>query len=94
MVERRAATLQPFRNERFYNFFGERAGDAASGLHTSEDFSFCNRWRIDCGGEIWALLDARIGHIGDYAYGADQSYLDWLKEKGAFTPQGGKPPAA
>lgn len=48
-----------------------------------EDVAFCRRWR-DLGGEIWALLDAKIGHIGDYAYGADQSYLDYLKANGAF----------
>lgn len=51
-----------------------------------EDYTFCRRWRLDFGGEIWALLDAKIGHIGDYAYGADQSYLDFLKANGAFKP--------
>jgi hypothetical protein len=88
MIERGAAKPQRWLDEQFYNFFGDRPADAAEGVHTAEDVSFCRRWRIDCGGEIWAYLDARIGHIGDYAYGADQSYLDWLKEKGAFTPQG------
>lgn len=60
----------------FYHFFSVRPEDV--GDPPSEDISFCRRWRIDCGGEIWALLDAKIGHIGDYAYGADQSYLDYL----------------
>jgi hypothetical protein len=76
--EQRDAGLQ------FYNFFGARAEDAARGHHTSDDHSFCRRWRIDCGGEIWALLDAKIGHIGDHAFGADESYLDHLNASGAF----------
>lgn len=56
-------------NEKVPNLFGDDS--------LGEDFAFCRRWR-DLGGEIWALLDAKIGHIGDYAYGADQSYLDYL----------------
>lgn len=30
----------------------------------SEDYSFCARWRELCGGEIWAVLDQTIGHVG------------------------------
>jgi|SRR6267378_3145405 len=52
-----------------YNFFGARAEDAASGRHLQEDISFCKRWKRDCGGELWALLDAEIVHIGDFGYG-------------------------
>ena len=88
MVDKGAAPLHSHRNGTFNNFFAPRRDDLDAGKFLSEDLAFCRRWRIDCGGEIWAYLDAKIGHIGDYAYGADQSYLDWLKEKGAFTPQG------
>lgn len=35
----------------------------------SEDVSFYRRWRIDCGGEVWATTDTPIMHIGDFAYG-------------------------
>ena len=30
----------------------------------SEDFSFCHRWRNECGGEIWASTDRKITHVG------------------------------
>jgi hypothetical protein len=63
-------------DESYYNFFTVRPEDAAEGQHVSEDFSFSRRWTIDCNGEIWALVDARIGHVGDYVYGADRSYLE------------------
>jgi hypothetical protein len=59
-----------------YNFFGERLEDVAANERCSDDFSFARRWTRDCGGEIWTLLDVKIGHIGDYAYGTDQSFLD------------------
>jgi hypothetical protein len=52
-----------------YNFFGARAEDAVSGRHFQEDLSFCKRWKHDCGGELWALLDAEVIHIGDFGYG-------------------------
>jgi hypothetical protein len=30
----------------------------------SEDFSFCHRWRNECGGEIWANTQRKITHVG------------------------------
>lgn len=42
-----------------------------------EDYSFCERWRVLCGGEVWADASANIGHIGDATYRG--SYLDNLK---------------
>ena len=30
----------------------------------SEDFSFCHRWRVECGGEIWASTNRKITHVG------------------------------
>lgn len=38
------------------------------GRPLSEDYSFCERWR-QCGGDIWAAVDYRIGHIGQFSYG-------------------------
>jgi hypothetical protein len=35
-----------------------------------EDFAFCERWTKQ-GGEIWALVDPTIGHIGDFTYRGD-----------------------
>lgn len=34
----------------------------------SEDFSFCHRWRKECGGEIWARADQKITHVGLYHF--------------------------
>ncbi|QOZ52236.1 hypothetical protein XH90_13285 [Bradyrhizobium sp. CCBAU 53338] len=34
------------------------------GLRLSEDYSFCHRWREDCGGEIWANVSHAITHVG------------------------------
>jgi hypothetical protein len=62
----------------YYNFFSSRHADAATGQHISEDHSFSRRWTIDCRGDLWVLLDAKIGHVGDFRYGGDQSYLSSL----------------
>jgi hypothetical protein len=50
------------------NFFGARGENVARGRHIQEDISFCERWKKDCGGEVWALLDCEISHVGDFAY--------------------------
>jgi hypothetical protein len=52
-----------------FNFFGARTENVTRGRHLQEDISFCQRWKRDCGGEIWAVLDAEIAHIGDFFYG-------------------------
>jgi hypothetical protein len=39
----------------------------AHGIAMSEDVSFCRRWRA-IGGEIWALFDERIGHVGPFTF--------------------------
>jgi hypothetical protein len=38
------------------------------GNRMSEDFSFCHRWRVDCGGQIWASTDRKITHVGMYHF--------------------------
>jgi len=57
----------------FYGFFARRPQDAAI-AHIAEDRSFYRRWQLDCGGEIWALTDAQILHVGEFMYGG--SYAD------------------
>jgi hypothetical protein len=57
----------------FYGFFARRPQDAAV-AHIAEDRSFYRRWQHDCCGEVWALADAQIMHIGDFMYGG--SYTD------------------
>ena len=39
----------------------------ADGVLSSEDASFCKRW-VHCGGEIWALIDQTVIHVGRYKY--------------------------
>ena len=34
------------------------------GGRLSEDYSFCHRWRTNCGGEIWANISHQIIHVG------------------------------
>jgi hypothetical protein len=34
------------------------------GARLSEDFSFCHRWRQQCGGEVWANISHEITHVG------------------------------
>jgi hypothetical protein len=37
------------------------------GVLSSEDASFCKRW-VQCGGEIWALIDQTVIHVGRFKY--------------------------
>lgn len=68
LIERGAAKPQteylPGNWDNYYNFFGSIGDD-----HVPEDIAFCLRWARDCGGELWAIGDAEIGHIGDFVYG-------------------------
>jgi hypothetical protein len=47
-----------------------RTGDA----EFSEDFSFCRRWVVDCGGRIWAHMNRSIRHAGSLI--VDAKYSD------------------
>jgi hypothetical protein len=57
-----------------FNFFG-----ALDNHPTSDDHSICRRW-TKCGGEIHALVDAEIFHIGHYRYGG--RFIDTLTSLG------------
>jgi hypothetical protein len=50
-----------------YDFFAHVAGP--DGEMLGEDYSFCQKWRDGCGGDVWALVDADVRHVGDMAYG-------------------------
>lgn len=80
MIKRAGVKRQALTNNNlgsFYNFFTARAESAMANQHVSEDMSFCDRWRRDCGGRIWAYVDTTVYHIGDFAYGG--SYMDYLR---------------
>ena len=55
-----------------YGFFDEMLVD---GKLNNEDWSFCERWQLLCGGETWAIYDAEIGHIGSFTYRANFAAL-------------------
>lgn len=48
-----------------------------NGRYLSEDLSFCERWIKECGGEVWARVDRKIGHIGMHMYAGN--YMDRLR---------------
>ena len=53
-----------------------RPGSSAD-EYASEDMAFCERWRELCGGEVWALVSRKIGHIGEMVF--DTPYIEKLK---------------
>ena len=77
MIDRGVAPQYAYGAEPTYNFFGTRPAEAAAGQHIAEDMSFCNRWKLDCGGRIWALVDTPVYHVGDFGYGG--SYFQYLQ---------------
>lgn len=44
----------------------------------SEDLSFCRRWASLCDGEVWALVDEEIGHVGETTFRAQ--FLDYARK--------------
>ncbi|WP_146770244.1 hypothetical protein [Mesorhizobium hawassense] len=50
-----------------YGFFDPIA---TKNSYASEDLSFCKRWSSLCNGEIHALVDEEIGHVGEFTYKA------------------------
>ena len=71
MIEKGAVSQYPNPPdpEKFYGFFAPVSDEWAA-----EDTAFYLRWR-QCGGEIWALTDVPIFHVGDFAYGGRYSTL-------------------
>lgn len=53
---------------KLYGFFDQTV--TPEGDLLSEDYSFCDRWRILCGGEVRAIFDEDVGHHGDFRYSA------------------------
>ena len=73
---------QMFTGERFaqnWGFFNTLSA-AQAGVNLSEDFSFCHRWRVGCGGEIWADITSPSQHVGRHVVSG--SYLDHLRLAG------------
>lgn len=68
--------VDTFGNTFLYGFFDNIPTDDGDYV-LSEDLSFCQRWKRDCGGEIWATVDREIGHIGSYIFTG--RYIDRLR---------------
>ena len=63
----------PFR----YGFFDGVYDDELKTM-LSEDLSFCQRWRIQCGGEVWGNANFEIGHVGHMTFNG--KYIDRLRQ--------------
>ncbi len=59
-------TIGGTEKKRTYGFFDPIEGD--NGNLLSEDFSFCEKWRHYCCGEVWCNVADDIGHYGSYGY--------------------------
>jgi hypothetical protein len=70
MIEAGAAVPRPvnFPGESLlsWGFFDQMEDENGNVL--SEDMSFCARWTDQCGGAVWALATADVGHIGDLVH--------------------------
>lgn len=68
------------------DFFSELRHD--DGSYLSEDYSFCARVR-ELGESVWALVDERLGHVGNFEYGG--TLLAQLQGKQALAEREGSP---
>ena len=51
-------------------FFSHKL-DEAGEFYYGEDQSFCHRWVVGCGGDIWVDSRAKIGHVGAFTFWGD-----------------------
>jgi len=59
-----------------YGFFDHIFNEEINSM-LSEDLSFCDRWRRQCGGEIWGNANYEIGHIGQMTFKG--KYMDRIR---------------
>ena len=76
IVHDNAYTRQHGLSRGLYNFFDPLPDSSGGAL--AEDWSFCARWKEQCGGQVWAVVDADVGHLGDMRYG--QPYFRRLRQ--------------
>lgn len=84
MVQNKSANIIPLSMEQskdslgnpFHYGFFDRIYDEKQKGFLGEDFSFCHRWTEQCGGEIYGLVTAKIGHVGVYNF--EGRYIDSL----------------
>jgi hypothetical protein len=76
-------------NGRVFQCFDLERDD--EGGYIGEDYSFCNRWINDCGGEIWVSMDESISHMGPTMYEGSFNkrlqYEIWLAQRSAASTE-------
>ena len=55
---------------RFADFFSHLMIDEKDAFY-GEDQSFCCRWILGCGGDIWVDCRAKVTHIGEFSFFGD-----------------------
>jgi hypothetical protein len=55
---------------RFHDFFSHKLNPAGD-FYYGEDQSFCHRWVVGCGGDLWVDTCAKIGHVGAFTFWGD-----------------------
>lgn len=75
----RFKTLPGFQGVDIHDFFSHLPDPEGNYLY-AEDQSFCRRWVVECGEDIWAIDDAQVVHHGSFDYPGD--YLDFLAHSG------------
>lgn len=68
-----------------YDFFATTISQTRKRF-TTEDYSFCQRWR-DIGGELWIYPDIKFDHIGKKAYGGNYHEFLMRQPGGAKSEQ-------
>jgi len=64
-------------SDKLYLFFDCRK-DEETNDYLSEDYAFCELWR-KIGGEVWADLESRLTHWGNFAFQGDfQAYFEQM----------------
>jgi hypothetical protein len=56
------------------------------GARLAEDYSFCHRWKRQCGGEVWANVTHEIVHMGMQRFKARYSDVEGSRVKVIKTP--------
>ena len=75
----RQGTFDIYRDApRFHDFFSHHIS-AEKDCYYGEDQSFCRRWVIGCGGDIWVDENSKVNHIGEMTNFGD--YGDHLFHK-------------
>ncbi len=64
---------------RFADFFSHHMTTAKDAFY-GEDQSFCRRWILGCGGQIWVDRQSSVSHIGEFSYHGD--FAAHLEAKG------------